>query len=110
MSIICGVFALKRGASVPSEWIQSMSARISRNGLGRVSEFRSTGVYLAQLNLGAFGDDVASIIGSEGATVVSGDPVLPDRPVRGRRDSDVALLASVGPSSILQGWSLSVAL
>ena len=96
MSIICGVFALKRSVHIPPEWTRSLRAQISRDGLGAISEYSREGVYLLHVNLGALPGAAWSGALEDNPTAISGDPVLPGRPADSNRDYDLAVLRGAG--------------
>lgn len=91
MSLICGVFATKRGVSVPDAWIKSLRGRISREGRGTCKELNEQSVYLLSLDLNIFPGTAWADDGSS-AVAVSGDPILASRPVDGTRGYDIATL------------------
>ena len=100
MSIICGVCAVTPDAPIPAGWVSALRAGISRAGAGTLSEFSAPGVFLLQLDLGAFPGAGCQRDGGDRVTLVSGDPVLAGRSLDQHRGHDLEALANAPPESL----------
>lgn len=93
MSLLCGVYALKRSEPIPDAWIRSLREGISRQNTGKLHEFRDAGIYLLKLDLGLLrGGAWKNTNGS--VTALAGDPVLAERTEHTTREHDLATLTT----------------
>jgi hypothetical protein len=99
MSLICGIFALDAGRSIPSAWRETLRRNLSRKGHGTVLEHEGPGLFLAKLNIGAFETPGWHVDGASIAAM-GGDSLLPTRPADADRDADLEILRTASAEKL----------
>jgi len=99
MSLLCGVYALKRNEPIPDAWVHSLRKGISRRDFGKLHEFHDVGIYLLKLDMdllrgAAWKDENGRV------TALTGDPILAERTEHTTREHDLAELATADHDSL----------
>lgn len=98
MSIFAGAISLQAGLAIPGQLAAGLRRHLSRSGSDIPVDFRAEGLYLAAVDIGAFGAPGTLKDSSGNATVIAGEPLVrgcDDHPEWNREHDAARLHASL---------------
>jgi asparagine synthase (glutamine-hydrolysing) len=93
VSVFAGCFQRRPGSVVPSDAIGELRALVSRSAADSVVEFSGTRLYIAMLDIGAYGESAYCSDANGSVSLIAGEPLLDFGAARViTRDRDIARL------------------